>query len=323
MGFLDFLFKKFKTAPEPSSTRTMETTAVERIHEAEKVEKVTIPTVTKQPPKDYLTELPAITAFFGKLYKNLYKDTVWGSFNTLKLSVPVGVYYGYTKYTGETNRNGVKAVALMMPDNTTQLIQLERKLWKKYDQTFGVDGLKWIGYSDGGSVRVTIYKGRVPKGSIESFLEHIGEQIASTKYSNIIYKMAESLNLPSGEFTYSKADTGYGYEYYYNGKYMIAGAYIYVAAPFVSFGFAIAEPSNSFNSKAVAIYTDKGVKVGYISEKELSKYHSEAKGAEKLPAVLEAHYYNGKLFGWLYTFSNNEREYHYMRNQYIKLVESM
>lgn len=310
MRFLDFLLKKIKP-----------TSAI--IPEDPVVEKVTIFTVTKQPPKDYLAELPAITIFFGKLYKYLYKDTIWESFNTLKVSVPVGVYYGYTKYTGETNRNGVKAVALMMPDNTTQLIQLGRNLWKKYDKAFGEDGLKWLGYSDGESVRVSIYKGRVPEERIESFLVNVGQWIATVEYNNIIYKMAETLNLPCGEFTYNKVDSGYGYAYYYNGKYMIAGVNRYIAAPFVSFGFAVIEPSNSFNSKAIAIYTDRGVKVGYISEKELSKYRLEANGEEKLPIVMEAHYYNGKLYGWLYTFSNNQREYHYMTNQYIKLVESM
>ena len=109
MRFWDFLFPKIKP-----------TSAI--IPEDPVVEKVTILTVTKQPPKDYLAELPAITIFFGKLYKYLYKDTIWESFNTLKVSVPVGVYYGYTKYTGETNRNRVKAVALIILHNLYSLV---------------------------------------------------------------------------------------------------------------------------------------------------------------------------------------------------------
>ena len=312
--------KKIKPKGEPTSTQTQKEPAME---EVTVVDKVTIPTIAMQQPKDYSAELPAITAFFGKLYKYLYKDTLWGGFNTLRVSVPVGVYYGYTKYTGETNRNGIKAVALMLPDNNTQLILLGRELWKRYDKVFGEDGLKWLGYSDGESVRVSIYRGKVPKQRIEWYLTIVGQWIASTEYNNTIYKMAKTLNLPQGEFTYNKVDSGYGYNYYYNGKYIIAGLNRYVAAPFVSFGFAVKEPSNNFNPRAVAIYTDKGIKVGYISEKELLRYRLEANGEEKLPIVMEGHYYKGKLYGWLYTFSNNECEYPYMSNQYIKLVKSM
>lgn len=42
----------------------------------------------------------------------------------------------------------------------------------------------------------------------------------------------------------------------------------------------------------------------------------------QVPVVIEAHYYNGKLYGYLYTFTNNAGEYHYMRNQYERLAKS-
>lgn len=101
----------------------------------------------------------------------------------------------------------------------------------------------------------------------------------------------------------------------------MAGVSHYVEKPFVSFGFAKPEPNNKYNSKAIAIYTDKEIKVGYIAEKELSKFYSENEGT--IPIVMEAHYYNGKLYGNLYTFTNNEHEYHYMRNQYIWLIHRL
>ena len=70
-----------------------------------------------------------------------------------------------------------------------------------------------------------------------------------------------------------------------------------------------------------AIYTDKEVKVGYISEKELDKFHTENTGI--IPIVMEAHYYKDKLYGYLYTFTNNKEEYHYIRNQFEKLLENV
>lgn len=283
------------------------------------VKKITISTPKPDSATDYQSELDGIRAYFGKLYKSDVTDDRC-NFNILHVEKPIGVYYGYTKYTGETNRNGVKAVAFHLPDDSL-LVELTRGMWKQYEKQVGTDGLKWLGYSDGESVRLTVYTGKVMEDVVTSFLSNVGEWINTVAFRNTILKRAEKMNLPEGEFVYNKADSGNGYGYYYNGKYQIAGVARYVAAPFVSFGYARLEPDNSFNSKAVAIYTDNDEKIGYISEKELSKYYSETNGIDNVPLVVEAHYYNNKLYGWLYTFSRNKEEYHYLVNQFLKLTE--
>lgn len=310
MGLFDFFRKK------PTKANTIESTPA-----IPEVEKITIHTLKPTEAKSYISELDNVRAYFGKLYKNAVKGTECRyTYNTLHTDVPVGVYWGYTKYTGETNRNGVKAVAFHLPDDTL-LVQLDRKLWKQYEKDSNVDGLKWLGYSDGESVRVTVYGEKVLESAIESFLSMVGEWINTVSFRNTILKKVEKLNLPEGELTYKKAASGFGYDCYYNGRYMIAGIERYVAAPFVTFGYARLEPDNQFNSKAVAIYTENDEKIGYISEKELSKFYAETGGEDNIPLVVEAHYYNGKLYGWLYTFSRNKEEYHYLVNQYLKLIE--
>lgn len=309
MGIFDFFRKKPTKADSPSTP-------------AISVEKITIATPKPSKATDYQSELESIRAFFGKLYKNNVKGTEERySFNILRVEKPIGVFYGYTKYTGETNRNGVKAVAFHLTDDSL-FVELDRKQWKQYDKDCGTDGLKWLGYSDGGSVRLTVYKDKVLEGVIESFLYNVGEWIATASFNNTLLKRVEKLNLPDGEFTYNKLATKYGYDYYYNGKYMIAGIERYVTAPFVSFGYTKQEPENPYNNRAIAIYTDNDEKIGYISEKELSKFYAESGGADNIPLVVEAHYYNGKLYGWLYTFSKNKEEYHYLVNQFLKELEN-
>lgn len=313
MGIFDFFRKKPTKADAIPSIR-------ESIP-AEEVEKITIPTPKPSEAISYEGELERIRAYFGKLYKNAVKGTEGRyTYNILHVEKPVGVYYGYTKYTGETNRNGVKAVAFYLP-NDSLLVELDRKQWKAYEKEAETDGLKWLGYSDGDSVRLTVYKDKVLEDVVTSFLSNVGEWINTVAFRNKIVKRVERMNLPEGEFTFNKAASGYGYDYYYNGRYQIAGIARYVTAPFVAFGYARLELDNQFNNKAVAIYTDNGEKIGYISEKELSKFYDETGGVDNIPLVIEAHYYNGKLYGWLYTFSRNKEEYHYLVNQFLKLIE--
>lgn len=313
MGIFDFLRKKpTKAEAIPSIGESIP---------AEEVAKITIPTPKPSEAISYEGELEGIRAYFGKLYKNAVKGTDERyTFNILHVQKPVGVYYGYTKYTGETNRNGVKAVAFYLP-NDSLLVELDRKQWKAYEKQAETDGLKWLGYSDGESVRLTVYKDKVLEGVATSFLSNVGEWINTVAFRNTLVKRVEKMNLPEGEFTFNKAASGYGYDYYYNGRYQIAGIARYVTAPFVAFGYARLEPDNSFNSKAVAVYTDTDEKIGYVSEKELSKFYDETGAVDNIPLVIEAHYYNGKLFGWLHTFSRNKEEYHYLVNQFLKLIE--
>ena len=308
MGIFDFFRKKPSKADIPTISD-------------EEIVKITIATPKPSKAVSYEGELEGIRNYFRKLYKNAVKGTEERfNYNTLHVEIPAGVYYGYTKYTDETNRNGVKAVAFYLPDDS-KLIELDRKLWKQYEKDANVDGLKWLGYSDGESVRVTVYKDKVLEDNVISFLSNVGEWINTVAFRNELVKRVEKMNLPEGEFTFNKAASGYGYDYYYSGRYQIAGVARYVTAPFVAFGYARLEPDNKFNSKAVAIYTDTNEKIGYISEKELAKFYEETGGIDNIPLVIEAHYYNGKLYGWLYTFSKNKEEYPYLVNQFIKLIE--
>lgn len=307
MGIFDLFRKK------PTKANTIESTPA-----TPEVERITIATPKPTAPQSYLSAMDNVRAYFGKLNKKSMCDVC--KLNILHVEKPIGVYWGYTKYNGENNRNGVKGVALYLPDDSL-LVDVDRKLWKQYEKEAGEEGLKWLGYSDGESVRITIYKGKPLESQVESFLTNVGEWIGTVAFTNTIRQRVEKMNLPEGEFTYKKAASGFGYDCYYNGRYMIAGIERYVTAPFVSFGYARLEPNNQFNPKAVAIYTDNDEKIGYISEKELSKFYAETNGADEIPLVVEAHYYNGKLYGWLYTFSRNKEEYHYLVNQFLKLVE--
>lgn len=310
MGLFDFLFKK-----KP----IVETAQKETASQDEVVVKVTVPTIKKNPMRNYKNEIVNIRSYFGELSKSVDFSEI-EKFRTLRIQIPAGVYYGYTRYTGETNRNGVKAVAFDTQIESLSVI-LDRKLWKQYDNKIGVEGLKWVGYSDGMDFEAIVYKCQVQEERVTDFLYNVGEWIGYNEFSNMVLEKAKLLNLPDGEFIYNKAATGKGYDFYYNGKYQVAGIQRYVAEPFVSFGFAKLEPENSFNNKAVAVYTDTNQKIGYISEKELSKFYTETGGIDNIPLVIEGHFYEGRLYGWLYTFSRNQEEYHYMVNQYLKEYE--
>ena len=139
--------------------------------------------------------------------------------------------------------------------------------------------------------------------------------------SPVIERRVRATNLPLERIKHNKATTDWGTETNYNGKYKIAGVHIYVAGPFVSLGYAKREPDNKHNPKAVAIYTDSDDKVGYIAEDELIDYYAETGGTDNIPLVMEAHWYNDKLFGWLYTFARNKTEYPYMINQFRYLIK--
>ena len=200
MGIFDFFRKKPTKAELPTISYEEEV-------------KITITTPKPSKAISYEGELEGIRNYFGKLYKNAVKGTEERfNYNTLHVEIPVGVYYGYTKYTGETNRNGVKAVAFHLTDDS-KLVELDRKLWKQYEKDANEEGLKWLGYSDGESVRVTVYKDKVLEGNVTSFLSNVGEWINTVAFRNEVVKRVEKMNLPEGEFTFNKAASGYGYDY--------------------------------------------------------------------------------------------------------------
>ena len=205
MGILDFFIKKLtKVYAIPSISGSIP---------AKEVAKVTISTPKPNEVISYEGELEGIRTYFGKLYKNAVKGTDERyTFNILYVEKPVGVYYGYTKYTGETNRNGVKGVAFYLP-NDTLLVELDRQQWKAYEKQAGIDGLKWLGYSDGESVRLTVYKNKVLECVVTSFLSNVGVWINEVAFRNTILQRVEKMNLPEGEFTFNKVASGYGYDY--------------------------------------------------------------------------------------------------------------
>lgn len=159
---------------------------------SEEIEKVIIPFHKKNNATDYSMELDSVRDYFGKLYKSSISD--FFKYNILHVTVPIGVYYGYTKYTGKTNRNGVRAVALYLPDNSL-LVSIDRRDWKKYENELNSDNLKWLGYSDGESVRIMIFKNKASESVVTNFLHNCGEWISDVIYSNQIFKLAESLKL--------------------------------------------------------------------------------------------------------------------------------
>lgn len=281
-------------------------------------EKLIIETPQKSKPVDYSSEIEKIRAFFGKLY--VKGDEVNFNCKVPDVNLKEGVYYGTTKYTGNTNRVGTKEVAFFTADGAT-LVTLGKGHWKGYDNIVGEDGKYWIGYSDGISFHATVFKGKVKEAFIKYQLKLFGERIVDAKFYQLIAERVESLHLPTGEFLYNKAGNG-EYDFYYCSKYPIAGVGHYVDAPFVSLGFARPEPENTFNNKAIAIYTDQeSVKVGYVAEKDLSRFYAEFEGQGSIPLVMEAHLYNGRLYGYLYTFTPNVEENHYIRNQFSRLLK--
>ncbi|HIU89514.1 MAG TPA: hypothetical protein IAC71_04605 [Candidatus Caccomonas pullistercoris] len=294
----------------------------EKSFDIDKIERVFVPTPEKPTPVNYLKEFDDMKNYFGKLYKIRVTGTEIFNYHILHSSLPVGVYYGRTKFSGECNRNGVKGVLFCSHDGSAT-IPLERKNWKKYEREAESDNLFWYGYSDGESMSVCLTKGKVLEKSLIDWLKNVGGWIRDHDYYESISEWVKSLGLPDGEFTYKKAHSQYDYDFYYWNRYFLAGVKYHVSAPFVSFGVAKFEPDNKYNHKAVAIYTDTGIKVGYIAEKELSKYRKEVDGVDNIPLVLESHFYNGVLYGNAYTFTRHKNEYTYMVNQFLRLEQKM
>ena len=274
-------------------------------------------TVDKDNPELYTEDLAKLREFFGRLYKTAAKGTedkyVYNIRNVVK---PIGVYYGYTRYTEEVNRNGVKGVAFCLDDDTV-FAELDRTLWKRYDTEAATDGLKWIGYSDGTDMKITVVKSKVQESYVLSILIKGNPK----RLKQYLEKRVQKLNLPKGPFRASKAVYAGKYSNH-NGKYYIAGINRYVDNSFVTFGYARREPSNPFNPKAIAIYTDKNQKIGYISEKELNKYYEETGGNDRALVII-GYYGDFRLCGDVYTFSWNEAEYTYMVKQYLNLLDKL
>lgn len=294
----------------------------EKRPDIDKIEKVYVPTPKKPTPINYVKELDGMKNYFRKLYKIRVAGTEDFDYRVLRINVPVGVYYGRTKYSGECNRNGVKGVLFCSHDGSI-MIQLERKNWKRYEREAGCDNLFWYGYSDGESVSIRLTMGKVLEQRLVDWLGNVGYWLSDHDYYKEISERVKLLDLPDGEFIYKKTHSPYDYDFYYWNRYILAGAKYHVSAPFVSFGVAKFEPDNKYNHKAVAIYTDTGIKVGYIAEKELSKYRKEVEGVDNIPLVLEGHYYNGVLYGNVYTFTRHKNEYTYMVNQFLRLEQKM
>jgi len=285
------------------------------------VEKITIPTIQKPKEVDYSYLLEDIRNSFGKLYIKLTESHEYFKHCSSKLTT--GVYFGRTKYTGEANKNGKREVALLLNDGTIGG-KLNRKNWNNHEKHFTTDNLNWIGYSIDGDLTVVI-----AEKFKEEFVKHcLGEifpsRIADEQLWNNIKKEIERQNLSTGEFHNKKTEREKGYEegtyeLNYNNRYQIAGCYLYVSSPFVAVGYAEKEPTNTYNPRAMVIKTLDGAKVGYVSEKELNEFYKET-GGMKTPLIIEAHYYKGKLYGWMYTYTDNVEEYFYMANQYHRLL---
>lgn len=280
--------------------------------------KISIQTPFPPRAKDYSYMINEMEVFFKKLYKKRIEGTESDNFKFKYDGVCPGVYYGLTKYDGQINRNGTKGVVLQLP-NGEIFANLERRLWKKYTNLSANDGSKWYGYYDGEYIMVSISNSKVLETHLKNFLATAGECISNSLFHIELKKRVRQFNLPDRDIDIIKAKSDkYGHDLYYCGKYQLAGVFRYVTSPFVSFGYTKTEPENSFNNKAIAIYTDNGQKVGYISEKELKKFYAELRDETTLPLVIEAHYYNNKLYGWVYTFAYDKSEYHYMVNQFLK-----
>lgn len=268
--------------------------------------------------------LEDIRKTFGKLYQRLNDSPV--KFKHCDSKLTNGIYFGKTKYTGETNKNGKREIALLLSDETVAG-KLNRKDWNNYEKNFNEDGLNWIGLVFDGDFEVSIatkFMEDYIKGLLNCTYPHM---IVDKRLWDEIRREVEKQNLSTDEFHNNKIEREKEYEegtyeLDYNGKYQIAGCYHYINAPFVSIGYAENEPTNTYNPKAMVIKTLGGIKVGYVAEKELQKFYQET-GGTKTPLIIEAHYYNDKLYGWMYTYTDNVEEYHYMANQYHKLLNEI
>lgn len=286
-----------------------------------------IPTIMKPEMKDYSYMFDEMKYFFGNLSPSKTSGKVFSfsiKHETITPGVTVGIYYGKTKFTGEANRNGKREVAFL--DKTGQVIcKNERARWSEYERIIGEDNMNWYGYYDTDSIYMKVYE-HVEEHELLSWLSEVGKRINLDVFRALIYKEALKLNLSDGEFVYNKkqaydyGNDGYNFDLPFLGKYKVAGLYRYVSSPFICIGIAKKENHNSYNSKAIAIYTTDMMKIGYVAESELDTFYSETKG-EDTPLVIEGHNYNGKLYGNVFTFSNNVQEYPYMIKEYIFCYE--
>lgn len=286
--------------------------------------KVSIPTIQITESQDFSYMLDDIRNAFGKLYQRVNNEA-YIIFKHCGSELATGIYFGKTKYTGETNRNGKREVALLLSDGTIAG-KLSRKDWNNYEKNFDTDNLNWIGMSFNGELEVSVAE-KFKEGYIKNQLDWYSSSMADSKLRDEIRQEVEKQNLTVGEFHNKKSQKGKGYEegtyeLDYNNKYQIAGCYHYVESPFVAVGYAEKDPTNEYNSNAMVVKTQEGIKVGYVAEKDLKKFYEETGGA-KTPLILEAHYYNGRLYGWLYTYTDNTEEYPYMASQYHKLLNEI
>lgn len=286
-----------------------------------------IPTIKKPEIKNYLFMFDEMKRYFGTLSPTK-TDGKFFSFSikveTISPDVIVGVYYGKTKFTGASNRNGKREIAFL--DAKGQVIcKNERSRWSEYERVIGKDNMNWYGYFDTDLMHIKVYE-NIEETELTSWLSYVGNSINDAEYSELIYNEVKKLNLMNGEFVYKKTqaydygDDAYNFDLPFLGKYKVAGLFRYVTAPFVCFGFARKEENNSYNSKAIAIYTTNNMKIGYIAENELDAFYQETNGNDT-PIVIEGHLYNGKLYGNLFTFLNNVKEYPYMIKEYIYCYE--
>lgn len=288
------------------------------------IAKVTIATIQRPKETDYSYLLDDIKQTFGKLYIRLTEH--YESFNHCISDLSTGVYFGKTKYTGVTNNNGKREVALLQKDGSI-VGKINRREWNKYEKSFTSDNLCWIGYStDGGDLKIIVAE-KFKEAFITYQLKLFSEWIADDMLWHQIKLEIEKQNLTVGEFCDNKAKKEKSYEdgtydLDYNNRYQIAGCRFYVASPFVSVGFAENETTNNYNPKAIVIKTLEGIKVGYIAEKDLNEFYQETDG-KRTPLIIEAHYYKNKLYGWAYTYTDNVEEYSYMTNQYHKLLKEI
>lgn len=115
-------------------------------------------------------------------------------------------------------------------------------------------------------------------------------------------------------------DLGVELDSYYDSHYYIAGASFHVTQPCVTFGVASRELNNAYSSRAVAIHTYQGKKVGYIPEKILNSWYKDTDGKDT-PVVIFCYREGGHLFGEVFTFRANSQNYPRMVRQYLNCLK--
>lgn len=276
-----------------------------------------IPTIEMPQIYDYKPILKEIETFFNGFAK---KSKVGNSVNIHNLhdQTPKGVYYGYTRYTGETNRTGKREVALDLPDGQV-FTCLNRDLWNKYEKEIGDDKKPWVGCSDGESTYLYVFKKSVSKDLTEQRLRNFYEDDSAEKFYQLLMKEVKRLDLIEylgNDEEDSEDDDEEDWRPPYVDRYYIAGISRYTSYPFVAFGWAKKEPDNPYNPKAVILKTIDGTKVGYIPDKALNTYY-DRNGGFPVPVVLAGYYGSSdKILGYVYTFTNSEKEYPALVEQY-------